>query len=123
MAALESGGVDAQRPPARVQLGLELCARRLPSPAALAAEVALLQGAGFAVSLVLPVAYEAAWDELLAAVDAAVAAGDGRLELVVADLGLLTWARGAWPVALATGRLFNRMKRDQFAADPTVIAR
>lgn len=118
---LEGLGLDLDRPPARVQLGMEMCALRLPARGALVDEVERLQAAGLAVSLVLPVAYQAIWSRLLDVVEAAIGAADDRFELVVNDWGLLRYAVGTWPVRLATGRLFNRMKRDQFASDPGLL--
>jgi hypothetical protein len=114
-------GLDVDQPPARVQVGIEMCALRLPARGALVGEMERLQEAGLAVSLVLPVAYQAIWTRLVGLIEAAIGAADDRFELVVNDWGLLRHGAGAWPVRLATGRLFNRMKRDQFASDPGLL--
>ena len=119
--ALASAGYDTQRPPTRVQLGMELCGHRLPSAERLGAELALLQDAGVAVSIVLPVAYEALWRRLVETLDAVLPGGDERLELVVNDLGLLGHAAHHWPTRLATGRLLFRMTRDQYAEEAAAL--
>lgn len=107
--------------PTRVVLSTEGCALRLSPASTLVREVSAWRAAGFAVSLALPVAYEAVWAELVGAVEALVAADVGLGELVINDLGLLSYAAARWDLPLGAGRLLWRAKRDVFAADPAVL--
>ncbi len=107
---MSAQGVDLERPPPRLHLSLEACALRVPPPAALARSVATARDLGFALSLVAPVAYLAAWEGLWAALDAAAALVPG-LALVANDWGLVDAAAARWPGPLATGRIFQRSKR------------
>lgn len=120
LAALAALGLDRSSRPAGVHLGIEQCALRLPSPQRLRAAAGAARDAGFAVSLVAPVAYQAVFAPLCAAVEEVLRDGAAGLTLVANDLGLLAHAARTWPVRLATGRLFNRMKRDVYAPDPAL---
>ncbi|MFZ4579141.1 MAG: U32 family peptidase [Myxococcota bacterium] len=117
LAVLPSLGIDPGQPPTRVYLGLELCGLRLPSRARLAGEVDRLLDAGLAVSLVAPVTYQRWWQPLLQRIEPILAAHP-QVELVVNDPGLLRYASRVLQVPVATGRIFNRMRRDPFAGEP-----
>lgn len=117
LTALQGLDVDSVATPTQVVLGMEICGLRLPKPGPLRGQLEVLKRAGFSISLALPVAYQAFWDDICELVEHVV---DLDVELIVNDWGLLRYASSHWDARLSTGRLLNRMKRDQFALDDNI---
>ena len=114
LATVRQLGIDTSQPPDGIVLGLELCGLRLPKSKSLRTRVEALQRAGFRVSLAMPVTFQAFFGDVCDLLDGL---SDLDAELVVNDWGLLRYAASHWAGRIATGRLMNRMKRDQFARD------
>jgi hypothetical protein len=69
---------------------------------------------GFHVDLVMPVVYECYWELAKNVIDGVLSSYPST-EVVLNDIGLLRHAGREWRGHVSVGRLFNRMKRDQFA--------
>jgi len=114
LTALRKLGFATAVAPKQIVLGVEMCGLRLPKPSRLRRHVVAIKRAGFSVSLALPIAFEVFWNDICELVEEVV---DLDVELIINDWGLLRHAASHWEAQLSTGRLLNRMKRDQFALD------
>jgi hypothetical protein len=107
-------GISAETTIDRVVLGAEVCALRLRAGRTILDEVTRWTELGYRVDLVMPVAFQAYWKQAQSLIDC-VLTSCASTEVVVNDIGLLRHATRKWPGRVSVGRLFNRMKRDQFA--------
>ena len=117
LTALRRISPETATTPNQVVLGMEMCGLRLPKPSLLRRHIEVVKRAGCSVSLALPIAYQAFWDDICELVEGVV---ELEVELIINDWGLLRYAASHWDARLAIGRLLNRMKRDQFALDDDI---
>ena len=120
LAFLADRGLQVDAAPTRVILDYTPCPLRWPRPVALVAQLRTIIDAGFPVALSLPVAFEAHFDAIAAGLAAVAAAFDLRPTVIVNDLGALALAV-ALGLPVEAGRVLNRLKRDQFARDPSAL--
>ena len=114
-------GIESDTRPECIYLGMECCALRLMDSETLFDEMKCIQDKGFQVALVTPIAYQFIYPVLYDILETILGASHQQVELVINDLGLLLQAASHFSCRIATGRMFNRMKRYQFNMEKTLM--